>query len=197
MRRAAERVQVSVTTAARWASRYCEHGESGMQDRSSRPPQLPGRTCTRTERRIIALRVNRRWGPALIGYLLGLRPSTAHKVLFRIGRSRLAWQDRATWKRNKTKAPANRRPGYAHLRIAVDDHSRLAYTEILEDEKNETAAGFWERANAYPGWLVKKVKYPTLRFRQASDSPVFAGFDLVGAWPGVVPGGVDMFPSQG
>lgn len=31
----------------------------------------------------------------------------------------------------------------------MDDHSRLAYTEILKDEKKETAAGFWERANAY------------------------------------------------
>ncbi|MBB6174270.1 transposase InsO family protein [Nocardiopsis mwathae] len=32
---------------------------------------------------------------------------------------------------------------------AVDDHSRLAYTENLADEKKETAAGFWERARAY------------------------------------------------
>jgi transposase len=35
LRRAAERFQVSVTTAQRWAGRYRTHGEAGMADRSS------------------------------------------------------------------------------------------------------------------------------------------------------------------
>ncbi|WP_157641124.1 helix-turn-helix domain-containing protein, partial [Longispora albida] len=35
LRRAAERFQVSATTAARWAGRYRELGEAGMADRSS------------------------------------------------------------------------------------------------------------------------------------------------------------------
>lgn len=199
LRRAAERFQVSVSTAARWAARYREHGEAGMQDRSSRPDSSPRRTCARTERRIIALRVNRRWGPARIGYLLGLHPSTVHKVLTRYRLPRLSSQDRATGRvirryehpepgdmihvdikklgripdggghrvmdraagtRNKTRTPANRKPGYAYLHNAVDDHSRLAYTEILTDEKKETASGFWERANAYfqdAGITVKRV----------------------------------------
>lgn len=39
--------------------------------------------------------------------------------------------------------------GYSFLHHAVDDHSRLAYSEILTDEKKETAAGFWARANAF------------------------------------------------
>jgi transposase InsO family protein len=39
--------------------------------------------------------------------------------------------------------------GYSFLHHAVDDHSRLAYSEILADEKKETAAGFWLRANAF------------------------------------------------
>jgi len=45
----------------------------------------------------------------------------------------------------------NRRAGtgYAFIHNAVDDCSRLAYSEILTDEKKETAAGFWERAHAY------------------------------------------------
>jgi transposase InsO family protein len=38
------------------------------------------------------------------------------------------------------------RPGYAFLHSAVDDRSRLAYTEELGDEKSVTAAGFWSRA---------------------------------------------------
>jgi transposase len=188
LRRAAERFQVSVPTAARWASRYRDHGEGGMQDRSSRPHASPRRTPARTERRIIAVRVNRRWGPARIGYLLGVHPSTVHRVLSRYGLARLAWLDRATGRvirryehadpgdmvhvdikklgripdggghrflgraagwRNKTGTPANRRPGYHFIHNAVDDHSRLAYSEILPDEKKDTAAGFWSRANAY------------------------------------------------
>lgn len=199
LRRAAERFQVSVTTASRWASRYRKHGEAGMQDASSRPHKSPRRVSRHTERRILGLRVSRRWGPARIGYKLGLHPSSVHKVLSRCGMSKLAWQDRATGKnirryeheapgdmvhvdikkhgripdggghrvmdraagkRNKTKSQANRKPGYAYLHNAVDDHSRLAYTEILDDEKKETAAGFWERANAYfnsVGVIVQRV----------------------------------------
>jgi transposase InsO family protein len=199
LRRAAERFQVSVTTAARWAARYRDHGEDGMEDRSSRPVNSPQRTPVRRERRIIAIRVNRRWGPARIGFLLGIHPSTVHRVLSRFGLARLSWLDRATGRvirryehqspgdlvhvdikklgripdggghrsigraagnRNKTGNTANRRPGYAFLHNAVDDHSRLAYTEILTDEKKDTAAGFWERANAYfesCGITVKRV----------------------------------------
>ena len=175
LRRAAERFQVSVPTAERWAKRYREDSS-------------PRRTATRTERRIIAVRVNRRWGPARIGYLLGLHPSTVHRVLSRYRLAKLTWLDRGTgrvirryehdrpgdlvhvdikklgripdggghrvvgrtagWK-NKTGTKANRRPGYHYLHNAVDDHSRLAYTEILTDETKETAADFWVRANAW------------------------------------------------
>lgn len=39
--------------------------------------------------------------------------------------------------------------GYRYLHHAVDDHSRVAYSEILDDERKETAAGFWTRANAF------------------------------------------------
>jgi transposase InsO family protein len=35
------------------------------------------------------------------------------------------------------------------LHHAVDDHTRLAYSEILGDEKKETAAAFWGRANTF------------------------------------------------
>ena len=36
--------------------------------------------------------------------------------------------------------------GYAFIHSAVDDHSRLAYSEILADERADTCAGFWTRA---------------------------------------------------
>lgn len=41
------------------------------------------------------------------------------------------------------------RLGYGFIHSAVDDHSRLAYSEILGDERQETAAGFWRRAVAW------------------------------------------------
>jgi transposase InsO family protein len=195
LRRAAERFQTSPTTAARWASRYRQCGIAGMVDRSSRPHRSPGRTPTRVERRIIKVRVIRRWGPARIGFLLGLHPSTVHRVLARYGLAKLSWLDRGTGRvirRYEHDAPGDlvhvdikklgripdggghrvlerghgkrnnkrSRPGYAYLHNAVDDHSRLAYTEILTDEKKQTAVGFWARANAYftsCGITVKRV----------------------------------------
>jgi transposase InsO family protein len=54
----------------------------------------------------------------------------------------------------------NQRLGYAYLHSAVDDYSRLAYTEILGDEKGATAAGFWRRAEAWfaaRGVVVERV----------------------------------------
>ena len=207
LRRAAERFQVSVTTADRWASRYRELGEAGMADRSSRPHHSPNRTPTRTERRIIKVRVLRRWGPARIGYLLGIHPSTVHRVLTRYGLARLQWLDRPTgrvirriessrpgdlvhvdvkklgkipagggWRMlgrtagnrhsnadrssgvlNKYRNPVH---GYHFLHTALDGCSRLAYSELLHDERKDTAAEFWRRAKAWfarHGLVVRKV----------------------------------------
>jgi transposase InsO family protein len=39
--------------------------------------------------------------------------------------------------------------GYSYIHSAVDDHSRLAYSEALTDERQQTAAGFWQRAHAF------------------------------------------------
>jgi transposase InsO family protein len=39
--------------------------------------------------------------------------------------------------------------GYDYVHAAVDDHTRLAYAEILHDEKGATAAGFLTRAAAW------------------------------------------------
>jgi transposase InsO family protein len=187
LRRAAERFQVASTTAKRWADRYREHGAAGMLDRSSRPRSNPRRTPTRLERRIINVRVIRRWGPARIGSLLGVAASTVHKVLTRFGMPRLTDLDRATGRsirrsirryehphpgdlvhvdikklgnipdggghkvlgRAAGRRDRHRGMGYSYLHNAVDDHSRLAYTEILPDERRETAAAFWTRAQAY------------------------------------------------
>lgn len=39
--------------------------------------------------------------------------------------------------------------GYSPLHWVIDDHSRAVYSEILTNEKQETAAAFWVRANAF------------------------------------------------
>ncbi|OBG87860.1 transposase [Mycobacterium sp. E802] len=200
LRRAAERFQVAVTTAQRWARRYRELGPAGMADRSSRPHRSPHQTPVRTERRIIKVRVLRRWGPARIAYLLGLNVSTVHRVLSRYRLARLRWLDRPTGRvirRMESEAPGdlvhvdvkklgkipagggwrklgrtagkrnsvadkstglrgrNGDParGYHFLHTAIDAYSRLAYSEMLSDERKQTAADFWKRADA---WFLER-----------------------------------------
>lgn len=41
------------------------------------------------------------------------------------------------------------RSGYAYLHSAVDGHTRLAYSEALDDEQGTTAAGFLERTKTW------------------------------------------------
>ena len=167
----------------------------------------PATHADRTERRIIKVRVLRRWGPARIGYLLGIHPSTVHRVLTRYGLAKLRWLDRATGRvirrmeppgcgdmvhvdvKKLGKIPAgggwrmlgravgnrnrwgdkssgrknkyrNALHGHHFLHTALDGHSRLAYSELLGDERQETSAAFWTRANAWfaeCGITVRKV----------------------------------------
>ena len=42
-----------------------------------------------------------------------------------------------------------RKAGWEYVHVAVDDYSRLAYAEVLPDERATTAAGFLRRAVAY------------------------------------------------
>jgi transposase-like protein len=43
----------------------------------------------------------------------------------------------------------HRQAGYRYLHSALDDRSRLVYSEILDDEQGITTAGFWRRAAAW------------------------------------------------
>jgi transposase InsO family protein len=202
LRRAAERFQVSVPTACRWAGRYRHRDLSrpaieAMQDRSSRPHRSPSATPQPMVRKVCHLRRTRGWGPARIAYRLALAPSTVHAVLVREGMPRLADTDLATRQavraavvryersqpgelvhvdvkklgkipdggghrihgrhlgrqhsRSSTPVRKGHHPviGYGYLHTALDDHSRLAYTEELADEKACTAAAFLRRAAAW------------------------------------------------
>lgn len=94
--RAAERFQVSRTTATRWVGRYRDLGSAGMSDRSSRPHRSPNKTPAPVVRKIVHHRTKKRLGPVQIAPLVGVAPSTVHRVLTRCGLQRLAWLDRAT-----------------------------------------------------------------------------------------------------
>jgi hypothetical protein len=68
----------------------------GLADRSSRPQTSPRRTAAEVEAAVVALRRERRLGPARIAGILGLNPYSVHRVLTRHGLPRLAWLDRPT-----------------------------------------------------------------------------------------------------
>ena len=57
--------------------------------------------------------------------------------------------------------PDSKRPlGYDYLHVAIDDHSRVVYVEVLPDEKGPTTAGFLERTLAFysaKGMTVKRI----------------------------------------
>ena len=96
LRRAAERFQVSVPTAQRWAARYRALGAAGMVDRSSRPHHSPNRTHRRVEQKIKHLRTSKLLGPVQIAGRLGMHPSTVHRVITRLGLPKLVLVDQAT-----------------------------------------------------------------------------------------------------
>ena len=53
--------------------------------------------------------------------------------------------------RAKTRARRRGGPvgGYRYIHHAIDDYSRVVYSEILDDERKQTAARFFQRANAF------------------------------------------------
>ena len=82
--RAARQSGTSRRTVYRWRRR------GTFLDRSSRPQRSPRRTPDGREASILALRLERRWGPDRIGGVLGMHPSTVHRILRRHGAQRLA-----------------------------------------------------------------------------------------------------------
>lgn len=171
--RAAEAAGVSVRTAAKWLARYRVEGEAGLYDRSSAPAYVPLRTPEERVQLIAFLR-RLRMTAAEISEVLVMPLSTVSAVLTRIGlgkRSRLepleapnryeraepgellhidvkklgriaAAGHRVTGsRRGQTKGI-----GWEYVHVCVDDATRLAYVEVLEDEKGTTAVGFLRRA---------------------------------------------------
>ena len=184
---AAEAVGVSRRCALKWLARYRAEGLDGLQDRSSAPHRIPHRTPKSKIRRIRKLRL--RHLPAFqIARLLGMARSTVSAVLVRLGLNKLrALEPREPANSYEHDRPGdllhldtkklgrirgighrihgmrqhrNRGIGWEFAHVCIDDHSRVAYVEVLEDEKGETAAGFLERAVR---WFAEELGVRTRR----------------------------------
>ena len=127
-----------MTAPARsWLARYRREGADGLLDRSSAPATVANRTEERRVEAIAALRRLRMTG-AEIAEVLSMAHSTVSGILTKIGMGklgRLGWSPR--------NADERERPGEL---IHIDDAARLAYVEVLSDEKALTAIGFSRRA---------------------------------------------------
>jgi len=173
---AAEAAGASVRTASKWVARYRAEGEVGLVDRSSAPLTAPNRT--REERvELVAFLRRLRMTAAEIAEVIGMPLSTVSAVLARIGLGKLSRLEPAEpANRYEKQAPGelvhidvkklvrieraghrvtgNRRGsrkgiGWEYVHVCVDDATRLAYVEVLPDEKAVTAIGFLRRAVAH------------------------------------------------
>ena len=112
-------------------------GQTGMTDRSSRPHRVANRTPQQLVRKVVHLRWKQRLGRVAIGAKLAMPASTVHAVLVRCRLNRLHYLDKRT-------GEVIRR--YEHETPGIDDHSRVAYAEIHNDETADTAVGVLRRA---------------------------------------------------
>jgi transposase InsO family protein len=166
---AALRFQVTPKTAAKWVRRFRSEGEAGLLDRSSRPRHCPNATSPLLEAFAVDLR--RQHTPGYqIAQSTGLSPSTVSRILRRAHLSR--WRDLhpappvvryehphpgdllhldikglTRYQQVSLRADGRRRglhehPGSEALHVAIDDHSRLAFTQILPDQKAQTTLDF-------------------------------------------------------
>jgi transposase InsO family protein len=173
---AAAAAGVSGRTAWKWVDRYRREGVAGLEDRSSAPVSVPSRTPAEREELILSLR-ELRFTSAEIAETLGMPLSTVGAVLARHGAGRLPRlqpEEHANSyerprpgelvhidvkKLGKIGRPGHRVHGdrrtrtrgigWEYVHVAVDDATRLAYVEVLADEKGVTAAGFLRRACAF------------------------------------------------
>ena len=161
------------TTRWRAASASDRYSWACLNDRSSRPHTSPTRTRPVTERQIVLARALTGWGPRLIGGRVGVAHSTVHAVLARHGLSCQPRPDRGEVVRYEWPCPGDLlhmdtkryarfdRPGhavtgdrttnspgvgYSYAHAIIDDHSRLAYVELHDNERAPTVTEFVVRA---------------------------------------------------
>jgi len=177
----------SRATGYRLWQRYREGGFAALADRSSRPRCQPRRLSAEAEQEILRWRGELGAGPAVIATIVERPCSTVGKVLRRAGCSRLPRLGRDRRVRYERERPGellhvdtkklgrffevgkrirrdgiNRSPraGWQYLHVAIDDHSRLAYGEILHSERKQECAAFLRRAVAWyraHGVVIERV----------------------------------------
>jgi transposase InsO family protein len=167
---------VSRRTVAKWVRRFREGGHGALEDRTSRPVQIPFITAPKLVAEIRRLRETRGLPAWAIGRAIGVARSTVSAWLRRLGLSRLLAAPTMPVHRDEWPTPgdmlhldikplgrfrrighrihgqrqmASPGAGWAYVHVAVDDHSRLAYVEVCRDQYGSTCAAFLRRAVAW------------------------------------------------
>ncbi len=183
---AAAAAGLSRRSAFKWLRRYRESGPAGLTDRSSRPHRMPRATPAEWQQAILELRQTRMTG-LRIAAQLGRPRSTVALILKRAGQARLrSPQPAEPVRRYQRERPGEllhldvkklgriaglighritgdrgrRVPGagWEYVHVAIDDATRLAYVEVLRDERGTTSVGFLRRAFAWFGRLGVRVE---------------------------------------
>jgi transposase InsO family protein len=164
---------VSAPTARKWLGRFLVQGEAGLRDASSRPRLSPRAIAPQCALAIIELR-RRRLTQARIARSLGVSESTVSRVVGRAGLSKLsALEPSEPVVRYEHEAPGdlvhidtkklgrivrtghritgNPRDsvagaGWEFLFVAIDDHARVAFTQMKRDERRDSAIAFLRAA---------------------------------------------------
>ncbi len=207
-KRVASAFGVCERTVRKWVGRFRAEGTDGLRDRSSRPHSLRRPTPSALVARVEALR-RQRWTGAAIARETGLSRATVHRILRRLGLNRLktlepAQPIRRYERRNpgdlihidikklgrfhrpghrvtgdRTGHSNSRRIGWEFAHVCIDDHSRVAYVEILPDERKESAVAFLKAVVAYYASLGVRIQsvmtdngscYRSKAFRNACKS---------------------------
>jgi transposase InsO family protein len=174
----AEAVGVCPKTVRKWVRRHQAEGAVGLVDRSSRRRRLHRPTPAPVIERIEALR-RQRWTGKQIAQEVGVSPATVSRVLQRLGLNRLKTLEPAEpvrrYERERPgellhidikklgrfervghritgdrKGQSNSRGvGWEFVHVCIDDASRIAFSRIYPDEKQDSAVAFLTAAVAY------------------------------------------------
>ena len=173
VRAAAESIGISARRAYVWLARFKAEGIAGLQDYSSRPLRLSRshelglvvEAVGRRRRGQAAVRIAAELGVprSTVGFWLrkagtsqpaSLREKEPpnryeHEApgdLLHLDTKKLANFSEVGHRANGIRHRRNKGQGYQVLHVCSDDHSRVAYMEMLPDEKKDTTASFLQRA---------------------------------------------------